>query len=140
MGNKDLQILSKSKLSFHEMWNSYNLSDVILCCDQREFRVHRFLLAACSPYLRSIFQSSKNPKIAIDKIASADLERVLFYMYHGSIDMATADLQNFCELLEMFEMSLPADIVVSSNVSDSGFDAATESNYQVFLFPEITFE
>lgn len=126
-----VQVVSESKLSFEKMWERHDLSDVTLCCDQREFRVHRFLLAACSPYFRSTFQMhpSKKLNIIIKNVRSDDLENVLLYMYRGSIVIKQEAIQGFCELLEMFQMSLPDEIVVSS---DSEADPENDGNKRFF--------
>lgn len=125
-----VHVVSESKLSFEMMWNRFDLSDITLCCDQREFRVHRFLLAACSPYFRSIFQKnpSKKLNIIIENVLSDDLENALLYMYRGSIVIEQEAIQGFCELLEMFQMSLPDEIVVSS---DSETEAENDGNIKL---------
>lgn len=110
------------------MWKREDLSDVKLCCDQIEYNVHKCLLAACSPYFRSIFKQKTDKKlnIRLENVASDDLRRVLLYMYQGSVHVQNDDVQGFCELLEMFWMPLPSEIDVSCGESDSQTDDTDE--------------
>lgn len=114
---RPVHIRNEAKLTFKEMWNRDDLSDVQLCCDRKRFHVHRFLLAACSPYFQSLFQKNacENLTIEIDNVKCADLEHVLTYMYEGSVQLKNDDLQGFGELLEMFLMPLPADMTVAGD-------------------------
>lgn len=125
-----IHIRNETMLTFKQMWNRDDLSDVQLCCGQQKFHVHRFLLAACSPYFQAIFQknSCQNLNIEIDNVQCADLEHVLAYMYEGSVLLKNDDLQGFGELLEMFMMPLPADMMVSGDNSAEEDDS--ESNEQ----------
>lgn len=123
-----IHVKNKSNLSFKEMWNRKDLSDIKLCCNQTEFYVHRFLLAACSPYFKRLFEKNpeKNLNIILKKVKGDDLRRVLLYMYHGSVLIKNDDIQGFCEILELFLMSVPDDVVVSA--SENEFDSASESD------------
>lgn len=115
--NRPIHIRNETDLTFKEMWNRDDLSDVQLSCDRKKFHVHRFLLAACSPYFQSVFQKNACEKltIEIDNVKCVDLEHVLTYMYEGSVLLSNDDLQGFGELLEMFWMPLPADMMVSGD-------------------------
>lgn len=117
-----VQIVSKAKHSFGKLWDRDDLSDVKLCCDQHEFQVHRFLLAACSPYFRKLFQTNPttNLKIVIEDVHKDHLERMLLYMYRGAIEIKDENLEEFCTLLEKFEIPLPEDIDVDVSSDDGG--------------------
>lgn len=129
---------NKTQLSFNHMRNREDLSDVILRCGRKEFPVHRFLLAACSPYFKSFFEKRSDAKINIvlDNVKRVDLEHALTYMYNGCVVIKNDDIQGFCELLEMFLMPLPEDIDVTENneteneiVEMESFDE-TDSEYE----------
>lgn len=124
-----VHVRNETMPTFKEMWNRDDLSDVQLCCDKRKFNVHRFLLAACSPYFQSLFQRNSCEKlnIELDNVKCADLQHVLRYMYEGSVLLKNDDLQGFGELLEMFLMPLPADMIVSGDNSETD----SESNGQI---------
>lgn len=122
-------VTNKSKLSFKHMWNRDDLSDVRLTCDQEVFRLHRCLLAACSPYFRTFFQktTSTNLNIVLEDVKSDDLRRILHYMYNGFVTINDTDVQAFCEILEMLLMPIPDDIDVSCS-EDIDDDDESESN------------
>lgn len=132
-GKRPVHIRNETKLTFKEMWNRDDLSDVQLRCDRKKFSVHRFLLSACSPYFQTIFQKSacKNLTIEIDNVKCADLEHVLTYMYEGSVLLKNDDLQGFGELLEMFLMPLPADMTVSGDNEEEEEEDDLESNIEI---------
>lgn len=116
-----IQIKNSSKFTFKKMWNRKDLSDVTLSCAGVDFHMHRFMLAACSPYFRCLFQSKQAPKlhIFVEEVDSGDLKRLLRYMYNGVVAINNDDLQGFCELLEKFKMPMPAEIAISSSESES---------------------
>lgn len=125
-----INVKNKSNLSFKEMWNRADLSDIKLCCDKDEFRLHRFLLAACSPYFKRLFEKrpNSNQSIVLEDVNGDDLRRVLLYMYHGSVMIKNDDIQGFCELLEMFLMPVPDDVAVSDSESGSEVEMKSESS------------
>lgn len=114
------EVTNKSKLSFKEMLHRKDLSDITLSCDKRKFHVHRMILAACSPYFRILLRKrpTKQLNVVIENVSGDDLERVLHYMYNGSIMLADKHIQHFCELLEKFMMPLPSNILVSSSETE----------------------
>lgn len=133
-----VHIRNETMLTFKEMWNRDDLSDVQLCCDRKKFHVHRFLLAASSPYFQLLFKknSCANLNIEIDNVKCTDLEHVLTYMYEGAVLLKNDDLQGFGELLEMFMMPLPADMIFSGDNSaaeeeEEEEDGDLESNEQI---------
>lgn len=115
------EVTNKSEISFKQMLDRTDLSDITLSCGKRNFHVHRMLLAACSPYFRCLFRKrpTKQLNIVLENVAVDDLKRVLYYMYHGSIMLVDKHIQGFCELLEMFMMTLPNNVLVSSSESES---------------------
>lgn len=129
--NNYIHVTNKSKLTFKGMWTRNDLSDVKLCCDKQEFNVHRFLLAACSPYFRALFrENSSLDSIDLNDIECGDLRRVLLYMYEGSVVVKDDDLQGFGELLEMFWMPLPEEMNVEDSEDESDTYETDESSFQ----------
>ncbi|XP_031622367.1 uncharacterized protein LOC116340190 [Contarinia nasturtii] len=111
-------VTNRTQLNFNHMRNREDLSDINLRCDRREFRVHRFLLAACSPYFKSLFERRANTKlnIVLSNVNGYDMDHVLTYMYAGRVNIKDADIQGFCELLELFLMPLPDGIDVVDEI------------------------
>lgn len=129
-GNRCVHIRNEAIQTFAEMWNRHDLSDVQLRCDQQTFKVHRILLAACSPYFQALFQQNtcETLNIVLDNISCTDLQHVLAYMYNGSVQLSDDDLQGFGELLEMFLMPLPADMIVSCENSEDDIESNDQSD------------
>lgn len=108
-----IHMKNKSTLKFKGMLNRIDLSDIKLCCDNQTFNVHRFLLAACSPYFRTLFRgNSALNAINLKGIDGKDLQRVIQYMYEGSVKVKDKDLEEFGRLLEMFRLPLPEGMTV----------------------------
>lgn len=124
------EVTNKSNVSFKQMLHRKDLSDITLSCGERKFQVHRMLLAACSPYFRFLLRKrpTKLLNVVIENVSADDLERVLHYMYHGSIMLTDKHIQGFCEVLEMFMMSLPNNIIVSSSESESETESQAACN------------
>lgn len=75
--------------AFAQMFKDETLVDVTLVVGASEFRAHRLVLSACSPYFRKIFEKQTNPYfypiINIDHIYADDLRLVLEFMYKGEV-------------------------------------------------------
>lgn len=123
-----IHVRNQSNLNFKGMRNRDDLSDVKLFCERQVFNVHRFLLAACSPYFRSTFKSNRCDKleIGLPDVSSDDLRHVLQYIYEGSVTVKDEALQGFGELLEMFEMPLPDEMNVEYDDDDDDY---TDDSY-----------
>lgn len=125
-----VEVTNRSKVSYKEMCHREDLSDLTIRCDEREFQVHRIILAACSPYFRLLFQKKPTTmNIVLDNVASTDLERVLHYMYHGSVEVSDQHVQGFGEILEMFMMPLPDNIEISETESEFENEAESYGNF-----------
>lgn len=117
-----IHVKNKNNLSFKDMWLRFDLSDITLCFGEYEYHLHRFLLAACSPYFRSLFQKNPNTKkmnFNIANVTGGDLQRIFYYMYNGSVMIKNDDIQSFCMMLEKFWMPIPDDIIVTESDSES---------------------
>ena len=68
-----------------------SLCDVTLVVEGREFRVHRNVLAASSPYFRNMFTSDirekTESKVAIEALTSSVMEGLLSYIYTGAVEI-----------------------------------------------------
>lgn len=114
-----IHVRNQSNLSFKGMWNRDDLSDVKILCDNQVFKMHRCLLAACSPYFRATFRQNRCEQLEITiDVSSSDLRNVLKYMYEGSISIKDEDLQGFGELLERFWMPLPDEMGIEDDSSE----------------------
>ena len=70
----------------HKMMQSESLADVTLVTDdQKQFKVHQFVLNACSPVLKSIIENftDSKPVIYLRGIQQQEIESILKFMYLG---------------------------------------------------------
>ena len=46
--------------SFQELRNDKDFFDVTLACDDEQIKAHKVILAACSPFFRTLFRRNKH--------------------------------------------------------------------------------
>ena len=67
------------------------MCDVTLVVEGREFRAHRNVLAASSPYFRNMFTSDMREKteskVTIEALTSSVMEDLLSYIYTGAVEI-----------------------------------------------------
>ena len=68
-----------------------SLCDVTLVVEGREFKAHRNVLAASSPYFRNMFTSDMREKtegkVTIEALTSSVMEDLLSYLYTGAVEV-----------------------------------------------------
>ena len=68
-----------------------SLCDVTLVVEGREFKAHRNVLAASSPYFRNMFTSEMREKteskVTIEALTSSVMEDLLSYIYTGAVEI-----------------------------------------------------
>ena len=68
----------------------------IICDDQTQFKVHKFVLDACSTVFRNILKSTPgSPYIYLRGIAKEEMESLLQFMYHGAATLSQNRMQEF---------------------------------------------
>ncbi|XP_050093228.1 modifier of mdg4-like [Anopheles aquasalis] len=74
-----------------------DLVDVSLWCEGRRIRAHKALLAACSPYFKTVFKEnpSQHPDIIFHNVRYSDLAAIVEYIYHGELMIAHDQLMSF---------------------------------------------
>lgn len=83
-----------------------SLVDVTLSCEGRTMRAHRVLLAACSPYLKSILQDNpcRHPVLIFRDLRHDDLHALLHFMYHGEVSVPQHRLASFLAAAETLQV------------------------------------
>lgn len=94
------------KFLFKRMFNSSELSDVTLRCDDRDIPAHRIVLAAHSPFFVKQFEEKPTNKliVAIDNVKHDILMAAMELMYHGTVSIEPQSEPALRELMENFEM------------------------------------
>ena len=97
--------------NFKDIMHEILKSDVTLVCDDnKEFKVHKIVLTACSPVLKSIFHDLPqiNSVIYFTGVQHQEIESILEFMYLGSTthhQERMNELLNVVKTLEIKEIS-----------------------------------
>ena len=91
---------------FRDLKEEKDFSDVTLVCADQQVEAHRVILAASSPFFKKVLRKVENshPLIYMKGVKFSDLEAVLSFVYHGEVNVAEADLNNFLAVAEELEV------------------------------------
>ena len=97
---------SNLSLAFREIRDEKEFFDCTLSCGSRQIQAHKIILSACSPVLRSILKQNphQHPLLYLKGVQCTDLEPLLSFMYHGSVNVALEDLNSFLAVAKEFEV------------------------------------
>ena len=157
MAGSDLEIQGNFSTDFHsqsdqlyckEILQTLNslrhddsLCDVTLVVEGREFKAHRNVLAASSPYFRNMFTSDMREKteskVTIEALTSSVMEDLLSYIYTGAVEigeesrardlLSTADYLMLPRLNKMAGDFLLRNLSVSTSISVYQLAVATRN-------------
>nr|CAD7262622.1 unnamed protein product [Timema shepardi] len=113
------------------------LVDVTLMCNTHTLRVHRAVLAACSPYFETILQRQlgMHPLIVLKDMQFCVLKSLIEFMYCGETSVTEDNLQPLLQAAKFFQvkglsaMSKEALNIASANMQKPGIngDAARKA-------------
>jgi len=88
--------------SFRELRDDKDFFDVTLACDDNQLQAHKVILSACSPFFRSILKKNphQHPLLYLKGVKYENILSVLNFMYHGEVNIAQEDLNNFLAVAE----------------------------------------
>jgi len=83
--------------AFKELRDEKDFFDVTIACEEEEIQAHKLILAACSPFFRTLFHRFKHdhPLLYLKSVKYSDLVSILNFMYHGEVNIAQEDLSSF---------------------------------------------
>ena len=83
--------------AFRELREQEEFFDLTLACEDEEIRVHKVILAACSPFFRNILQRHphQHTLLYLKGVKYSDLQAVITFMYQGEVNVAQEDLSSF---------------------------------------------
>ena len=100
--------------SFAGIRNHNQFFDVTLTTDDDEeytdsLRAHKVILSACSEFFRNILTKESmcthpNPLVYLRGISAQDLKYTLDFMYHGEVNVARDELDNFLEVAKTLKI------------------------------------
>ena len=76
--------------------------DVTLVCDNKQVEAHKVIIAACSPFFKSILRRNphQHPLLYLKGVLYDDLVSVLQFMYKGEVNIAQEQLNSFLAVAE----------------------------------------
>ena len=93
--------------SYKDLQNNCDFSDVTLLCeDAQQIDAHRIILAASSPFFRSVPKRNQHshPMIYMRGINTKDLATIVDFIYHGEVNINQKDLNGFLALAEQLQL------------------------------------
>ena len=92
--------------AFRDLKEDKDFSDVTLACFDQQVEAHKVILAASSNFFKKVLKNIKHshPLIYMKGVKFTDLEAVLNFLYHGEVNVAEADLNNFLDLCGELEV------------------------------------
>ena len=89
---------------FQALWDSRDHSDIALKAQSKEFKAHKLLLFAHCAYFKDVQDFDKTSEILLDLDPDV-LHSILYYLYHGDLDLAVPDVQPILEAAEYLGIS-----------------------------------
>lgn len=89
--------------AFREIRDDKDFFDVTLACENDEqISAHKVILSACSPFFRNILRRNQHqhPLLYLKGVKYSDLLSVLNFMYHGEVNVAQEELNDFLSIAE----------------------------------------
>merc|ERR1711915_118014 len=88
--------------AFRELREDKDFFDVTLACEDDQIEAHKVILSACSPFFKTVFKRNRHqhPLLYLKGVKFTDLVAVLNFMYHGEVNVAQDELNNFLAVAE----------------------------------------
>ena len=88
--------------AFNTIREEKDFFDVTLVCDNSQVEAHKVIIAACSPFFRSILRRNphQHPLLYLKGVLYDDLVSVLQFMYKGEVNIAQEQLNSFLAVAE----------------------------------------
>lgn len=85
-----------------DLQNEETYSDVTIACGGKLYPAHKFVLSACSEYLRTMLYAhpNKHPILYLKDVPREDLEAILEFMYCGTVRVSQSCLASLLHTAE----------------------------------------
>ena len=93
--------------SYHDLRKDPDFCDVTLVCEEdQQIETHIIILAACSPFFRTVLKKNKHshPVIYMRGLKAKDLVAIVDFIYHGEANVHQEDLDGFLALAEELQL------------------------------------
>ena len=83
--------------AFSSLRNDEFFSDVTLACQDQQFKAHKVVLAACSPFFEQVLKNHQhpNPLIFLKGVEVKHMEALLDFVYCGEVSLQQMELEDF---------------------------------------------
>jgi len=88
--------------ALRELREDQGFYDVTLACDEDQIQAHKVIIAACSPFFRTVLQRNphSHPLLYLKGVKLSNLKQVLDFMYNGEVNVAQEELNTFLNVAE----------------------------------------
>jgi len=88
--------------ALRELREDQGFYDVTLACDEDQIQAHKVIIAACSPFFRTVLQRNPHthPLLYLKGVKLSNLKLVLDFMYNGEVNVAQEELNTFLNVAE----------------------------------------
>ena len=88
--------------AFQDIREEKDLFDCTLSCGTRQIQAHKLVLAACSPFFRTVLRQNphQHPLLYLKGVEYSNLQSVLSFMYNGEVNVAQEELNSFLAVAE----------------------------------------
>lgn len=86
--------------------NENDFVDVTITCGEKNFKAHKVILSACSPYFKGIFQENpcRHPVIILKNVSAYEMEAIMQYIYTGETYITKDDLSSFLDTANLLQI------------------------------------
>lgn len=101
---------NKAFQAFKEMRDHEELCDITLKVNKKEFRAHKVILAACSPYFRAMlttgFTESDMDTIFLQDCDETSVELMIEFLYSCSVTLDASNVEGVLDAASLFQIPL----------------------------------
>ena len=104
-----------------------------LATETKQFKAHKLILSACSPYFRNLFISNpcKHPTVFFKDISEDQMKLLMEYMYKGKISVKQSELESVLRTassLQIHGLTTPSESPRSDSESQREETSSTHSS------------
>ena len=94
------------QVSFGELRNDTNFTDVTLACEDQSIKAHKVVLSACSPFFKKLLKTHSHPQplIYMKGMKSSSLTAIMDFLYLGEANVFQEELDSFLALAEELQL------------------------------------
>ena len=94
------------QVSFGELRNDTDFTDVTLACEDQSTKAHKVVLSACSPFFKKLLKTHSHPQplIYMKGMRASSLMAIIDFLYLGEAYIFQEELDSFLALAEELQL------------------------------------